>query len=136
MNSVTQDHGLGCGVACVATLLGITYQKALSLFKDGKKRAAKSGFYCKDIVAALERAGLQYEYKYIKPKQIKTIYQEGVIVLIKKSQRYPAGHYLVRVGDLWMDSWINYPNINSAKSGFRKKLPGKPIYAIYSISES
>jgi hypothetical protein len=46
---------------------------------------------------------------------------------------YPEGHYLVRKGNIWMDSWINFKNnkkVFQAKSGFRKKLPGRAIYLV------
>jgi len=68
------------------------------------------------------------------------MYEDGVIVFIKRSVRYPAGHYLARMNGQWMDPWINFPNdqniknIKNATSGFRKKLPGKPIYALFSRS--
>jgi hypothetical protein len=32
MNYVRQEDGFGCGVACVANLLGVSYQQALQLF--------------------------------------------------------------------------------------------------------
>ena len=38
MEPVRQEDGLGCAVACVAFILQIPYQQALTLFSDGKRR--------------------------------------------------------------------------------------------------
>lgn len=48
-------------------------------------------------------------------------------------QEDPFGHYLIRFNNQWIDPWINLPNKN-IKAGFRKRLPGKPIYGISCIS--
>jgi len=74
------------------------------------------------------------EYKYIKGKIRKKIYQDNTIVFIKRSKKYPYGHYLSRYKSSWMDPWINSKNdrkIKKIKAGFRKRLPGKAIYAIF-----
>ena len=71
--------------------------------------------------------------KYNK-KLRKTIYKDGTIVLIRRSKKYIAGHYLIRYKGLWMDPWINLTvdnNILQAESGFRRRLPGSPSYAIF-----
>lgn len=77
---------------------------------------------------------MNYIYKYVRPKIRKRIYQENAIVLVARSNRYPVGHYLVRYDNRWMDPWINLPKDNSiknAKSGFRKRLPGRPMYVFF-----
>ena len=65
----------------------------------------------------------------------KKIYSPGVIVFIARSKQYPNGHFLSRVEKGWMDPWINFSKVNlmsmsEAKAGIRKRLPGRPIYAI------
>lgn len=132
MRPVVQEDPLGCGVACVAFMLNISYQSSLALFRRGKNKATKTGFYCKEIVKVLKNEGLHYEYKYIKNKIKKKMYKTGSIIFIKRSNNYPAGHYLCRVGNVWMDPWINFPDIER-KARFRRKLPEKPIYVIYAI---
>lgn len=130
--SITQKHNHGCGVACVAYASRNTYESALK-FLDSNA-AESRGFLCKDLVKGLKRLGLSYTYKYVKPQLRRHIYGEGVIVYIKKSASYPAGHYLIRTHGLWMDPWINFTkdrNINSAQSGYRRRLPGAPIYALF-----
>ncbi|MBI2327175.1 hypothetical protein HYU92_02545 [Candidatus Curtissbacteria bacterium] len=130
MKPVKQEDSLGCGVACMAFILGINYQNSLNFFKDGRKKANKAGFFCREIVMALEKAGLRYEYKYIKPKIKKKIYKPNTIVFLRRSKKYPSGHYLCRADNKWMDPWINFP-VEEKKAGFRRSLPGKPIYAIF-----
>lgn len=100
----------------------------------GKNKAKYRGFYGRDLITALSKLGFSYTYKYLKPRFKRRIYKDGVIVFIARSRSYPAGHYLARCKEFWMDPWINFckdGNIANAKSGFRKRLPGKPIYALF-----
>lgn len=125
---VKQENVMGCGVACVAFVLNIKYQKALKLFKN-PQNAGSRGFYCKDIVEALGKKNL--DFKYIKNLKIKKLtYKNNSIVYVGKSKKYPAGHYLSRWGSKWMDPWINFPN-RPIKAGFRKRLPEKSIYVVF-----
>ncbi len=129
--SITQEFDYGCGIACFAFAFGVKYQEATLLL--GKEQANSQRFWVKDLAIALNKFGLNYEAKYVKPHINRLIYKEGVIVLIKRSKNYPVGHYLIRYNSVWMDPWINLPynnNILNAKSGFRKRLPGKPMYAL------
>ena len=130
---ITQEDPFGCGVACVAFALGFSYQKTLKLFKKGKQKAKTKGFYCKDLVRTLNNQGRNFKYRYIKDMIRNKIYQNNTIVFIKRSRKYPWGHYLCRYENSWMDPWINFPenkNIRKARPGLRKRLPGYPIYAI------
>ncbi len=132
MNPVTQKDPLGCGAACVSFITQNNYSEIV--FMLGKDDATHKGFYCKDLKAILSTLGFVYSYKYVKPRLKSKIYQDCVIVFIKRSKKYPAGHYLTRYEGQWMDPWINFcqdTNIANAKSGFRKRLPGKPIYALF-----
>lgn len=131
--SVTQEHDFGCGAACTAFVSGQSYEYAVA--RLGKYKAGNKGYSCRDIVRLLNRHGKQYEYKYLKPRLKKEIYKENTIVFIARSNRYPAGHYLVRHGSEWMDPWINFylnDDVSKAESGFRRRLPGRPIYALFS----
>jgi len=132
MNSVTQNDPLGCGAACISFVAGINYTKTVSLL--GKTKAKYKGYYCRDLTIALSQLGFSYTYKYLKPQLKSRVYRDGVIVFIKRSKRCPVGHYLVRYEGYWMDPWINSDkdsDIAQARSGFRKRLPGKPIYALF-----
>jgi hypothetical protein len=130
-NSITQEFDYGCGIACFAFALGIPYKQAA--MQLGNKQANSTRFWVKDFVTALNNAGKSYQLKYVKPHLRKQIYQEATIVLIRRSKHYPRGHYLIRHDNQWMDPWINLPfnkDIARAKSGFRKRLPGSPMYAL------
>jgi hypothetical protein len=127
--SITQEFNYGCGIACFAFVTGTTYKEAEDFL--GRKQVKSPRFWCKDFTSELNRYGMKYIYKYVKPKIRKRIYQENAIVLVARSKRYPVGHYLVRYNNRWMDPWINLPkdnNIKNAKSGFRKRLPSRPMY--------
>ena len=128
--AITQKDSMGCSIACVAFVCGKSYDSAKKQFKNAG-RAKTNGFICKEIVESLARAGKSYKYNYIKRK---SKWKEGTIVFIKRSKRYPAGHFLARAADGWMDPWIDWSecqDIRKAKAGFRKRLPGTPIYKIY-----
>lgn len=130
-SSITQEFDYGCGIACFAFALHITYRQAADLL--GEKQANSTRFWIKDLTAALNNAGKYYKSKHIKPLTKNVVYEEGTIVLIRRSKLYPTGHYLIRHEGNWMDPWINLPankNIKHAKSGYRKRLPGKPMYAL------
>ncbi|MDH5533009.1 MAG: cysteine peptidase family C39 domain-containing protein [Candidatus Pacebacteria bacterium] len=135
MYSVTQKDPYGCGLACVSFLLQKQYQDVAEYIDQNK--AKTYGFTCKELVNLLVKFNLNYQYKYLKPKLKKKIYDSGTIVFIKRSKRYPSGHYLVRYKDGWMDPWINFSiraKLSSAQSGFRKRLPGSPVYALFLIN--
>lgn len=128
MKSITQKHAFGCGAACVAFATNKTYEEVVQAL--GEDKASKQGFYCKELVRALKN----YEYKYIKPHILPYLEKPGTIVFMKRGKIYPAGHYVVRTEKGWMDPWINFAenqDISEAKSGFRKELPEKPIYAVF-----
>ena len=129
--SITQEFEYGCGIACFAFALRISYQQAAQLL--GPVQATSIRFWVRDLASHLNQAGLPYKSHHIKQKNKQRMYREGTIVLIRRSSRYPAGHYLIRHNGLWMDPWINLPEntgITNAQSGFRKRLPGAPMYAI------
>jgi hypothetical protein len=128
---VTQEHGTGCAVACVAYVLKITYVQALKLFSV-PAQAWGRGFYCREIIEALNKGGKRYAYSKINTTQRAKFKDAETIVYIGRSEKYPLGHYLVRTElSEWMNPWINFPSIAPAKSAFEKRLPGKPTYEIH-----
>lgn len=115
----------------MAFIVQRTYKEVTTFL--GEHKANTKGFTCRELVWALSQFGLFYFYKHINYRNRKLVYQEGVVVFIRRCKKYPVGHYLAHYHNLWMDPWINFlQNRNSAqaKSGFRKKLPGNPIYAL------
>ena len=127
---VTQEHGYGCGVACVAYALRQSYGSALRRFAH-PQRAWQGGYFCKDLVAVLNAAGRRYRHCYVRPRHRSLLHQYGTIVYVQRSRRYPAGHYLIRTERGWMNPWTNFPCIHPVESGFQKRLPGRALYAIY-----
>ncbi len=130
MKPVTQEHPSGCAVACVASLLGVSYNSALKLF-DNPKYAKTRGYYCREICRALGKKKIKYDFKRFKEKHKHFLNKEGTIVYTERNSEYPLGHYLLRTKKGWMNPWINFPSIVPAKSGFSKKLPGKPKWIVY-----
>jgi hypothetical protein len=131
---ITQKHPMGCGIACIAAVIGSSYEEVIKTSRITPMRAMTVGMTCKDIVRTLRLFHRDAEYCYIKRRFIKRIYKEGSIVFIAPSKRYLYGHYLCRLNGQWMDPWINASKTNwdmtKASAGFRKRLPGKAIYLI------
>ncbi len=120
---IRQEEPAGCAVACVAFICETTYQKAKQFFK----KQSAWGYNCREIAKALKQGGKNYSYYYCNGNKH---FPANAIVFIKRSKKYPAGHYLVKTSKGWMDPWRNYPR-TFPKAGYRKKLPGKAIYCIY-----
>ena len=101
--------------------------------KVSQDKLLNTGFYVKEVIHILNNLGFEYMSFYIKPYKLQLIHQDNVIVFIKRSNKYPFGHYLARYHNVWMDPCINLvdlDNIDNAKSGFRRNLPDRPIYGI------
>jgi hypothetical protein len=131
MKPVKQEDGLGCAVACVAFLLEVPYSTALDLFEDGKIRVKeKANFYCPEIVQILNHYNHNYTWEKLTTKNMDLIDKNYSIVFIKRSKKYPYGHFLCSHYDKWMDPWLNLPD-NKIEAGFRNELPGEPTYVIY-----
>ena len=77
--------------------------------------------------------GLEYVHKKVTSKTRKYLENEGSIVFIAPSKKYPRGHYLARTKKGWMNPWVNFPRIMPAKAGFNRKLPGKAQWVIFRI---
>lgn len=131
MSYQAQKDTLGCAIAAVANVCGITYDEAKTAFVA--KHAISRGYYCSDIVHAFKLLGHDYAFSHVSSIQ-QNIHKNGTIVFVQ-SKRMPAGHYLARANNEWADSWINFcsqDNLN-AKAGVRKKLPGTVEWIIYPI---
>ena len=134
--SITQEDGNGCGAACTAFVANRSYGEVVSLL--GKTSAQTRGFYCRDLVEALQLFNLSCTFIHLSPKRWYE-YPEGSIVFIKRSKHYPAGHWLARHNGQWMDPWINVVQNNDlrfARSGYRKRLPGVAQWMCYPLLDS
>lgn len=50
---------MDCGVACLATLLGLKYEDANDAFVEGTGKTASKGYYQKDVIRAAAQAGVE-----------------------------------------------------------------------------
>ena len=120
--SVVQRDSMGCGIACVACVCDISYDKAKSLFKFPENANTK-GYTIKAINEALASYGLKYKSKYIGRARDYKI-KENSIVYFKKCKIFPYGHYMVKTDHGYMDPFINLHEVNydikKASCGFRK----------------
>ncbi len=147
--ATAQEDTMGCGIACVAFVLGIDYKKVKSFFD--RHDGTRPDCYCPDIVRALKRGGLAYRWRKIRGGE-RVRYRTGSMVFVEANEKLPAGHYLVRTryqirdrilktgnrmpaAVCWMDPWINLdiraPDIRNSKAGYRTRLPGKAAYYIF-----
>jgi hypothetical protein len=128
LRKIVQKHPMGCGIACIACVSDSTYSGAIKFLNA--RYAFTRGYYCRDIVKALEKLGLRYAYGRSTAKNKRYLRRKGTIVFIERSSNYPNGHYLAKTGNGWMNSWINYPK-RPIKSGFNRRLPGKAQWILF-----
>lgn len=117
---------MGCGAACVAFVARETYDDIAVML--GKREATTRGFRLRELIVALSNLGHSYNAHRTDGTWRKALNRDGTIVFIERSARYPFGHYLVRYDNKWMDPWVNLVvnrDIRHAKSGFRRRLPGR-----------
>ena len=128
--SITQESPNGCGIACFAFVCNLTYKQAEDFL--GEEQAKSNRFIVKHFREELNRFGLLYNSHHVRPNQ--TIDPtEGTIVLLRRSQLFPVGHYLAFHRSKWMDPRINLQDdriFQEPKSGFRDNLPGQVMYAL------
>ena len=132
MRYVAQKDSMGCGVACVANRLGLSYDQALGLF-EYSAYAQSIGYKCKYVVAALQAGGLDVRLRHIRRELPLPELPNGAIVFLERSVLYPYQHYLLKVEQGWVDPWINMHDCSDVKYtqvGVRQILPGRAYYAI------
>jgi hypothetical protein len=130
---ITQEESMGCGIACVASRIGEDYQSTRKLFSDSE-RSLNEGYYCEDLIEALEKKGLKYGFKEIKEGDEGIVNRTGTIVFAKRGDKYPEGHWLLKTEKGWMNSWFNWPSkIKEAVSGYDSEFPGIPEWVVYEI---
>ncbi len=125
---ITQEDPMGCSIACVASLLGMSYKRAKKLFNQ--EHTIKRGYYLKEITDYLNEIKLNYEYSKSTDSKRKYLKIPGSIVFIRRSKKYPHGHYLLKTRRGWMNSWVNFPE-SKRKAGFNKRIPGEAQGIIY-----
>lgn len=110
--------------------LNITYKQAADFL--GSEQARSDRFVVKHFREELNRYGLNYISKHVKPDQMIEP-KEGMIVLLRRSKQFPTGHYLAYYDGKWMDPYVNLAddqNFQHPESGFREILPGQMMYVL------
>lgn len=74
--TITQEDITGCGVACTAFILKLSYKKAKNLF-NSPKGAYSRGYYCREIVQTLKNCGLNYSHKKLNQKNKRLLNKRG-----------------------------------------------------------
>ncbi len=129
MKAIAQEGPMGCGVACAASLSGLSYKQMVRLFEDGNKKDKTTGFYNKDFVNALAKVNIQTKGCSAKKWGKKRI-KPGTIVFVTRSKKFPDGHFLLKTTKGWMNPWINLSQSGKPVAGFQKRLPGKAEWVI------
>lgn len=121
-HEVPQKHMWGCGIACVASRLGISYEYAkerLEKIKGKGINAYPHGLDLDPIVHVLRRSRI----KVVADWYAKS-FPTGTIAYISGERPYKDGHYVLKVDGGWMDPWININRPNDRrKAGLRTQLP-------------
>lgn len=128
--SVTQEMPNGCGVACFAFVAKLTYKQSEAFL--GEEQAKSNRFIVKHFRDELNRFGLHYVSKHVRPGQTVDP-TEGTIVLLRRSKQFPVGHYLAYHDGKWMDPRINLADdrgFEDPESGYRHELPGDVMYVL------
>jgi hypothetical protein len=133
---VPQEHTMGCAVACLASRCGLSYKKALTLF-DNAENAWTRGFFCEEIVNAFNLTQYRYAYEeFDLKKHLYLLEKEGTIAFIAPCEAYPLGHFILRVGEGWMNPWSNYPQLVPVESSIQKNIAWPVSFIIYEQKNS
>ena len=123
---IPQEDALGCGIACIAVALGISYGSVVrKIPKEKYSIYQERGLYCRDIVSVFKLFGVKDSWSKVTDKNVDLIYNEGNIIYMNDDD-----HYVIAVKNGWHDSWINWPKMNPVKAGIIEQLPEKPSYIV------
>jgi hypothetical protein len=117
-------------------LLEKDYSQVLEKFERDFYQVTR-GIKVFDLVKFINNTGLNYTNRffnhndYNKEEAVRFSMIPNSITLIRKNEKYPVGHYLLRIEGGWVDPWVNYPSINIVHAGVVAELPGEPWYVAY-----
>jgi hypothetical protein len=130
MRLVAQKDEWGCGVACVASILRISYNTARKLLVQVKGEDiehAPEGLLLHHLALALQMRQFHVVADWDKPRR----YKIGTIVLVGvEGGTVDQEHYMARAENCWMDPWINIDSPGGIRrAGYRNDLPvGKTFF--------
>src|SRR5436190_8987949 len=149
LRQVAQEGSMGCGVACVAALLGESYDVALKRFRE-PHRHKTLGFPRHQVRRVLADAlDVPFRVRALRGGSIATRWRErwatiplGAVVCVSRYEGDRFLHYLVKGCHGWMDSWANLrgkgkkANVALAQARWRSKVPSawKPLSVIEMFS--
>jgi hypothetical protein len=107
---------MGCGVACVASVLGTNYERASRLFANLHGDDHTRGYSRRALIAALERRRRFYTFHTLGDLDLRTLPLDSIVFI--RDEQHPPGHYLVKRSDGWMDPLSPRP---------RKRLTSRPL---------
>ncbi len=111
---------MGCGVACVAFVLGVKYGTARPMFHGLRGDPLVRGYSRRALVAALRRGGRSYAvhgFGAVPAASNRSArIPDGAIVFVRDAT-YPYGHYFVHASRRWMDP---------LRPALRRQLPAVP----------
>lgn len=112
----------GCGVACAASLLGISYAAAKSLLVSIKGKPIDSRPYGLSL-RALSKAIPTHKAHFNIAEKANRWPVGTIVFLSEETGRYAgSGHYLLRTPQGWMDPLAN-SQWHVREPQFRKRLP-------------
>lgn len=118
---VSQLDKCGCGVACVASVAGLSYiQAKLRLEAHGASQDwEKEGVEPRPMILALADADIT-----VKKRAGLRRWPSGTIVFLSDERGIykGIGHYMVKTDEGWMDPWFNDPDWK-ARGEIRERLP-------------
>ena len=124
---VSQEDEWGCGAACVASLLGISYGEAKQLaenvkglsINEGQDRPGPGpGLELHHIAIALQIKGV----KVIADWDPAAHHPNGSIICIGGKSRYKYDHYILKTPNGWMDPWFDLKK-NNMVAKYREDYP-------------
>ena len=124
---VTQEDEWGCGAACVASLLGVSYQEAKQLVENVKGREIDKkpyGLELHHLALALQEKGVKVVADWA-PDGC----PDGTIICISGKSPYDGDHYMLKTPEGWMDPWHNMPT-EPKEAGYRNWLPDETYFLV------
>lgn len=114
----------GCGVACVASLTGSSYEEAKELLESVKGApigARPKGLELDHIARALKEHKIVVVADWEEPAPGR--YRNGTIVCIGDSEASrDSHHYMLKTPYGWMDPWHNMDK-EPRRAGYRQRFP-------------
>lgn len=119
--AVVQREEWGCGVACVASLLGVPYEEAKEILKEVKGTTVNhgiKGLELHHIAVALKERGIGVIADWEEAES----FPDGTIICIANDDLYSGEHYMLKTPAGWMDPWMNMGK-KPRKAGYREAYP-------------